>query len=1082
MQWLVASGEWLWHMALNHFHSIVLLLASLPFVFGSVETGADIPHDWFGGTLTEVPPSNIPAGGSPRNLNVEFLPGLTRTRGGLQPQQGFGNASPYASIAGGPWQVRWVDDYATAPESPSQMVLLVNPTLSGEGIVAIGGTVIGNVYGYANQAPWAPTTFNPAWTGPLAKASTQFGRKYIAISDGRYGYDLPRQWDGTNYDRVSQCGPGAPPTVADGAFPTGFPIQAASVGLVEIPFSIFNITEANGLATIQFLSALTGVGAGSALLQAGDSIKITGNTVSGYNTTVQLISVDAPGRLAQFATAASGTGTGGSADGGVALVNFGPVTQAQAGLFAVGAKVQVAGAGVGAYNATPFVRQAAQPPIGSSAAYPQSVFIFVIYAGVYGLTNSGGGTVSPPSGIVAGLRQCAVSFITRQGYITRPSPPFSWNTAGSLLANVSNIPTGPSNVVARLLLFTPYLTPPATTGTFYSIRQTDSPFDTVMQIDDNTTTTLNLNFTDSDLAAGFNAQYLFGLIELGECAGCFPYAGRMFWWGELNSLQDFLSMEFNGGWRVAGGTGGSDVPLGWASDAAYGAGGSRVANGGVWLDAYQIAGNGLATPAGMIEQSAYQNYLGNALLNPSTSYSVRVTGKQPSPSAGILRIDLYSPTAGQVAILFAQGVGALDGSAGFGTIMSNGVALPAQIPADTLLRIYAVNLEVGKTITLDRVEIYPTSQPINYTALRASYASDPESFDGVTGLIQPVFTNGQALRAVYTLRDSFYLGCGDKGSTFVTKDTGGEPATWAVDPVSNSVGCCGPNAVAAGEDWEVKVNRYGMYIYIAREPEKISQEIQTLWNKEGIATCINWAAGYKIWVTVDLLNKRVYVGAPVGAAVECNTLFVMDYNFLDTSDAIAGLPTLRFSIYSGRAMVMPQGRKWTQWTFQLPGGGQMAVPCGAFVEQPGNVARFLLGGAADNNVYVIDPAMRGNDNGAAVTSSYATHFFPTSDEEQMLKLRSHMHGFSFGRFYVQGAGKMAVTAYHNSLSDPGPARASVDLRNPALMDAENVFDDFTAERYALEWTTNTLGSWFQMERLTRVVEQGTELVRGTNLQ
>ncbi len=51
-------------------------------------------------------------------------------------------------------------------------------------------------------------------------------------------------------------------------------------------------------------------------------------------------------------------------------------------------------------------------------------------------------------------------------------------------------------MIGRLLIFTPYLTPPATTGTFYSIRQTDSAISTVMQINDNTTTSLSVNFTN----------------------------------------------------------------------------------------------------------------------------------------------------------------------------------------------------------------------------------------------------------------------------------------------------------------------------------------------------------------------------------------------------------------------------------------------------------------------------------------------------------------------------------------------------------------------------------------------------------
>ena len=44
-----------------------------------------------------------------------------------------------------------------------------------------------------------------------AKSATLFGREYIAISDGNFGMDMPRQYDGTNFDRVSQVGPGAGP-------------------------------------------------------------------------------------------------------------------------------------------------------------------------------------------------------------------------------------------------------------------------------------------------------------------------------------------------------------------------------------------------------------------------------------------------------------------------------------------------------------------------------------------------------------------------------------------------------------------------------------------------------------------------------------------------------------------------------------------------------------------------------------------------------------------------------------------------------------------------------------------------------
>src|SRR5260370_20739247 len=59
-----------------------------------------------------------------------------------------------------------------------------------------------------------------------ANSTTLFGREYLAISDGKTGNDLPRQYDDTNFDRVSQTDPGAAPTVIN---------QNASVAVTASP-------------------------------------------------------------------------------------------------------------------------------------------------------------------------------------------------------------------------------------------------------------------------------------------------------------------------------------------------------------------------------------------------------------------------------------------------------------------------------------------------------------------------------------------------------------------------------------------------------------------------------------------------------------------------------------------------------------------------------------------------------------------------------------------------------------------------------------------------------------------------------
>jgi hypothetical protein len=62
--------------------------------------------------------------------------------------------------------------------------------------------------------------------------------------------------------------------------------------------------------------------------------------------------------------------------------------------------------------------------------------------------STNGGSISP------GVHQVAVVFVTRQGYWTAPSPVVSWTAGGRWKANLTNVPTGPSNVVQRLLAFT----------------------------------------------------------------------------------------------------------------------------------------------------------------------------------------------------------------------------------------------------------------------------------------------------------------------------------------------------------------------------------------------------------------------------------------------------------------------------------------------------------------------------------------------------------------------------------------------------------------------------------------------------
>src|SRR5215831_5662087 len=241
--------------------------------------------------------------------------------------------------------------------------------------------------------------------------------------------------------------------------------------------------------------------------------------------------------------------------------------------------------------------------------------------------TSGTGNVPP------GAHQCVVVFVTRQRYWTAPSPASTWSAAGSRAVSVTNIPTGPSNVVQRLLAFTA-----AGGANFYHVPAT-------MVINDNTTTSLTVDFTDTILLSGVSMDYLFSQIELPEQAGVIDYAERLFWWGERARMGNWRNLSFDGGWDSAG----NGRPLGWTLDVGLGLGAGKEASNTVWGDAYKITADGSTLVRGMVEQSAINGADGNPLCVPGVDYSIRArAARTTNLSQGTLRINAFSPTAGQI--------------------------------------------------------------------------------------------------------------------------------------------------------------------------------------------------------------------------------------------------------------------------------------------------------------------------------------------------------------------------------------------------------------------------------------------------
>src|ERR1700681_4375767 len=130
-----------------------------------------------------MPAADLPQGVSPDCQDVAFLQGAVKTRPGL--------VSVFSAIAGNP-TVNYLKTYTQPNLAQTLLALDSAGTLWGE---------------------HSPGVLTQIATGLIPNAAADctslFGREYIALMDGNFGLDLPRQYDGTNFDRVSQCGPGA---------------------------------------------------------------------------------------------------------------------------------------------------------------------------------------------------------------------------------------------------------------------------------------------------------------------------------------------------------------------------------------------------------------------------------------------------------------------------------------------------------------------------------------------------------------------------------------------------------------------------------------------------------------------------------------------------------------------------------------------------------------------------------------------------------------------------------------------------------------------------------------------------------
>jgi len=968
----------------------------------------DAPIEIFSGLVTDMAPADLPHGVSPDCQDVVFSSGGVATRPGLQ--------TMFGPLAGNP-TVNYLKTYETPNGTLRTMALDANGALYKE---ATPGTLSSIANGLA------PNSY--------ANSTTLFGREYLALSDGKSGIDLPRQYDDTNFDRVSQGGPGAGPTAVEEnviVSVTSSPTGATQPAAVSIAASPTGATQNGFLVTIT-TSAAHG-------LTLGQSTTIAGIGVSAYNGTFPVVSIPSSTQFTYIAgvsgLAASGGGTSASCTATIQ-------TTAAHG-FVVGQLVTTSGIGVTGYNGTFAI-----------AGVPDTThFTFTAASG--GLAASGGGTAAAAGSISAGAHQVCVLFKTRQGYLTQPGPATSWTASGSKRVVLTNIPVGPSNVVARILCFAG-----AGGASFFYVGSGSTLFSGNMILGDNSTTSLTVDFSDAILLAGTNVDDLFRLIELAPSAGVLGYAQRLFWWGERNKMNNWVNLGFDGGFT---GPSFPHYPLGWTPDPVWAPGATDEENFAVWGAAFAIVGNGTTPIRGMMAQTAVNDRFGVPLIQTGTDYTIRARcARNVTLAQGTLHIHLVSATGG-ISTTGLQ----LTAS----QLTTNYVEYTAQltapltaIPADLLLQIYADGTPTQNGIFyIDSIEIFSTAQPLNSSLVRASRVEDPESYDGINGLLSVSENDGQAIRAAFKLRERLYFV--KEHSIHVTQDDGtNEPALWSIAEVTRRVGTPSVRGVGIGEDWVVIAHRTGLYIFSGGEPVKISQEIQPTWNK------INWQYGHTLWVTVDTKERRILIGAPMGTATSPNQILMLDYRDLDSAADIAGRPPVTITS-TGRKTATDKTRKWSPWT--------IAANSAALLERTDGTAQVAVGnGGATGKIYQLSDTQF-SDDGAAIPSYYTTHYFPERAVEQALALGAHRKLFSYLTLYVEGAGNLGLTSFVDTPSAP-QAQQPLPMSSPATKDLELPIN-ILGERVAFQVSTNQAGAWFRLQKFIPSVRPDPWApVRGVN--
>src|SRR5579863_1548270 len=959
----------------------------------------------FGGQDTSLTPATLPEGLSPANNDVIYAPGLVGSRPCVE---GIYNGDGFT----GNFQSKWAKKYLQANGLPLNLSLDSRQNFYFEDPVNAP-----NVRSLIATLSPGVQTF---------KSVSLDGVEYAAFSDGLTGQHMPMFYDTSLgvFDRISKDGVGSVLGLMT-AVDITTTVNITSVTLSDLA-TISTATETGNVATITTSAA-------HGLAGPGVFVALAGISVAGYNGIFQVGQIISS---TSFTVVNGGTGLGAATGGTVGLALVTVVTATAHGL-------KVGDAAIVQGNNSSFNNTAATTSGTNTPIYWTVVQVVNATTFVFGLSGPSGtfdsttlnngtnsGTVAIGGMVSAGTHQVGVSFLWRGGYITKPCPPISWTSLGNAQTQLSGIPTGPSGVIARIIHCTGagggnFFTLPTNVvlpGNSLLFNNTLAPSTTVSStwILDHPTTSLILDFPDNTLLAALAVDIpgndLFALEVLGPCIGMDAYASRLFAWGEVNKVQNFLNMGFDGGPLGGAGT----APLGWSGPGANGSG--AVVSGGAWTGggAYQITGDGAFHEQAQITQSASRDYLFQAILQPGTAYSVNLWAKASAAGlSGNLFIQIFSNSTGFVSQAIVP-CSSLSTAGGFIGLSALSNAMPAVIPGDLTLGIATNGLNNGATVTLDELMIIFSQQPQRRALMRGSYVNNFESFDLDTGDLGSTQDPTQ-IRDTFQIRQTLNIltaKCWHR-----TSDNGEEPGLWNVDQIESGVGVPSIHSATLGAgNWAAWISDTGKSLCLritqGGDSYKISREMKTYF------TAANMTAKQNCWLcNVDDESQAgagiMFMGIPQGANTLPTAMGVLDYFESDTGGDIQANRPLHIG-FTGKMLTTDLGRKWTVWNLPM---------CfGAVLARSANVDQFCVGsgpnaaGTSFGNVYLFSNTLFTDQDYGQMFPSYTTYFFVNHDMETQMQLggKLKLYGGDGQKpltVFVTGVGLLRITPLANVVAN-----------------------------------------------------------------